>query len=576
MSFTPSPAGLAPRTEPRSRALWIALALLASASPAALAQDVTPGSKPLELPPFQPPERERGDTLPPLQLPDERDAERLEIPEVRAPVREIVVTGDALLPESRVREITRPYDHRALDYSQIAELRDRLTRALIEAGYVTSGAVIPDQSLADGVLEIRIVGGRVSDVRVETDGRLRERYVRSRVDPGDEPIQVGELEQRLQVLQKDARIRTVNAALEPTDRLGESVLAVNVAEAPPWWIFLQGNNYETPAIGSEAGKIQAGWRNVTGWGDAIWTGFTGSEGLRLVEGGYSVPFTRWDTTFEVHGQATWSDVVERPFDDLDIESRTQTYGFTLTQPLCRTLEQHAELFATGEWRQSESFLLGSPFSFVEGPRDGKAELTVARVGGAWSYRTRSQVLALRSQLSVGLPIFGATSNRGRAPDGEFVSWLAQAQLAHRFERLWGTQLIVRGDVQLADRPLLGLEQFAVGGRYTVRGYRENTLVRDNGAVVSAEIRVPLFTSADGLLRIEAGPFVDAGWSWNQDRSTVGPREISSAGAAARVAVTRHLSFEFHWAEDFRDIDVSSDDYNLQDDGLHMALTVEFP
>ena len=54
----------------------------------------------------------------------------------------------------------------------------------------------------------------------------------------------------------------------------------------------------------------------------------------------------------------------------------------------------------------------------------------------------------------------------------FFSWLGQAQLARRLETL-SAQVIGRVDLQLANDRLFPLEQFAVGGRYSVRGYREN-------------------------------------------------------------------------------------------------------
>jgi hemolysin activation/secretion protein len=42
----------------------------------------------------------------------------------------------------------------------------------------------------------------------------------------------------------------------------------------------------------------------------------------------------------------------------------------------------------------------------------------------------------------------------------------------------GDQYVLRNDLQLAKDPLLPLEQFTVGGASTVRGYRENQLVKD--------------------------------------------------------------------------------------------------
>jgi len=75
---------------------------------------------------------------------------------------------------------------------------------------------------------------------------------------------------------------------------------------------------------------------------------------------------------------------------------------------------------------------------------------------------------------------------------------------------WGLQALTRLDVQLASAPLLPLEQIAVGGRYSVRGYRENQLVRDNGVIGSVEARVPVVRNVSWADVVELASFMDAG------------------------------------------------------------------
>jgi len=76
------------------------------------------------------------------------------------------------------------------------------------------------------------------------------------------------------------------------------------------------------------------------------------------------------------------------------------------------------------------------------------------------------------------------------PSSEFFIWLGQAQYAWRMLDD-GTQLVLRGNAQFSDSPLLPLERIAVGGFNTVRGYRENQLVRDDGFSISTEFHYPL-------------------------------------------------------------------------------------
>ena len=107
------------------------------------------------------------------------------------------------------------------------------------------------------------------------------------------------------------------------------------------------------------------------------------------------------------------------------------------------------------------------------------------------------------------------------PDGRFVAWLGQFQRTRRLSD-WGLQGLTRLDVQLASAPLLPLEQIVVGGPYSVRRYRENQLVRDNGVMGSVEARVPVMRSVSWADVVELASFVDAGMAWNTKLASLIP------------------------------------------------------
>src|SRR5207344_1238984 len=100
-------------------------------------------------------------------------------------------------------------------------------------------------------------------------------------------------------------------------------------------------------------------------------------------------------------------------------------------------------------------------------------------------------IAARSRFSQGINALGSTIHSGDTPDSEFFAWLGQFQYVRQLSALAPlgipeTQIIFRSDVQLTNKPVLTLEQIALGGRYTVRGYPQNTLVRDNAFIASVE------------------------------------------------------------------------------------------
>jgi len=65
-----------------------------------------------------------------------------------------------------------------------------------------------------------------------------------------------------------------------------------------------------------------------------------------------------------------------------------------------------------------------------------------------------------------------------------------------------TLLLIRGDVQLSDRALVPIEQFSLGGLESVRGYRQDLLLTDNGALLLRRCGPVLRVSQlDGVLQV---------------------------------------------------------------------------
>jgi hemolysin activation/secretion protein len=542
------------------------------ATPAS-AQHLRPGDERPALPEFGVEEAPQPHLrLPPIQR---MDPKRLSSG-LRVVVREFRVVGSTVFSEDELARITAPYRNREINSEELIELRDAITECYLTRGYLTSGAFIPAQRVTDGTVQIHVIEGRLTSVSVEGTRYFRPSYLRRRVESGtDRPLNIHELQGRLQILQQDARISRLEAQLGPGELRGESQLRVRVAEESPYGLSFSVANDESPSIGSERGQIRAEHRNLTGNGDILGASFNMVEGLDQWDARYSVPVNARDTILGLHFEQSRSEVVERPFDDLDIEAESITYGVSLRHPLYRKLGTEFWVAMIGELRRSETFLLGEPFSFSSGMEEGESKVTVLRLSQEWTSQSQTQVVAARSTLSFGLDLFDASdakrSGTGlRTPDGTFFSWLGQFQWARRFSRRYlRSQLVFRADVQLTPGPLLSLEQFSVGGFRTVRGYRENRLVRDNGVVTSLELRIPVLRSALGQDILQIAPFGDFGHAWN-DHGEDRLKTITSLGLGLRYQMSPRLFASLYWAGRLRDIDPRGDD--LQDKGWSFQLT----
>ena len=119
-----------------------------------------------------------------------------------------------------------------------------------------------------------------------------------------------------------------------------------------------------------------------------------------------------------------------------------------------------------------------------------------------------------------------------------------------------------------------MEKFGVGGALTVRGYRENQFVRDNGMVASMELRFPLdlIGHSPKWGALQFATFFDWGRSWNRGDSRIGAATISSAGVGFRWDPSQKLHAEVYWAHPFKDVDVIDASINtLQDEGVTFLI-----
>jgi len=538
---------------------------------------VAPSLEPLEP-------RRRAPAAPRLRGPDATPARPLRPgPSVdptvpRVDVDRIVVAGNTRLADE-LRAIAAPFEDAALSVTDLLTLRDALTRAYVEAGYVTSGAVVPAQDLADGTLRIEIVEGGLDEIVVRGLERLRERYVRARLErAATPPLNVADVERGLQRLLNDPAIERLDARLGPGPARGRAILEVEVEEAPALAARLRIANDRAPSIGGTRFSALVVAPNTTGIGDETRLEVTALEGGPEVAFGYSVPLTTSNLRAFVTASTYRLEVVEPPLDDLDIEAENTALALGLSYPVIDTGEGRLELAANIDRQFTDTTLLGRGVSFAPGAVDGETVVTALRVTADGEWRSPRRALVGRATASFGIDALGATVHGDDRPDGQFATLFAQGLWAERFNAE-GRRLIARANLQLADDALLPVEQLAIGGSDTVRGYRTNTLVRDAGWTASLEFREPVAnlrlregeqSPVTGL--VEALAFTDSGGGWNVDRPTPGVDSIYSVGLGLRWQPLDLLQLGLDVAVPLRDTRPDGAD-SLQDYGIHFQVTL---
>lgn len=487
--------------------------------------------------------------------------------------------GNTVLEDQAVQSIFKDYLNRPISFADLLEVESKLTKLYTSQGYINSGVVIPAQNITkEGVVMVQAVEGTVDNIKVKVNGRLKEGYVRSRLRRGTgSPLNIDELQESLQLLQLNPLVESLNAQLSVGLSRDRWELDVDVNQAQAFDPVIFANNSRTPSVGSFQRGVELNHNNVLGYADRFSFVYKNTDGSNDFDTSYSIPVNSMDGTAGIRYRFVDSDIIEGSFEDVDIESQTDELEFTFRQPiLLRANSESTQELALGlefSRQTNEVSLEDEPFPDLSPGADenGETNISAIRFFQDWTKRTRKDVLAARSQISVGVDLFDATVSEGQ-PDGRFVSWRGQVQWLRQLKSSSNINLLVRSDIQLSTDDLVPLERFSLGGVESVRGYRQDALLGDSGIFTSAEVRIPFYRWSNSQSNLSAIPFVDFGTTWsNSDEIDDGQEEdtVVSLGAGLELNLSDLLRARIDYGIPL--IEVSDSNDTLQENGIYFSL-----
>lgn len=473
--------------------------------------------------------------------------------------------GHRSLDDAALQALAAPFLNRPIRLVDLEELRQRITRAYVARGHVNSGALLPQPVPTGGTLRIQVVEGRVTALRQRGLDGLSPEYLRGRLVRPGETLHLPSLQERFGALLDDPLIERLNARLLPGDALGESLLDLQVTRRRPWHFGLFAHNQGAPSVGSAVVGAELRLHNLTGWGDQLAATLARSRGGHQHDLSWTLPVAATATLLQLRTARSATSVVEEPLAALDVASRVDTREITLSHPLLDDAGRRLTLGLSHAQRDNRTTLDGQPFSFVSGEATGQVRVRTWRFFQDLSLRHGRHALALRSTFAVGRNNLDDIDPLPGQPRARYRLWLGQA-LGTVALGEQGAQLQLRATVQRSRDALVPLEQLAVGGRHTVRGYRENQLVRDNGWALSLEGQLPLWRGDKLGRHLLLVPFADAGAARNRGSHS---QRLASAGLGLR-ARWDSLEAELFVAHRLERRPVESQG-DLQDHGIHLSV-----
>jgi hemolysin activation/secretion protein len=255
------------------------------------------------------------------------------------------IVGSTVFSPQELATVTQEFTGPSISFAQLLQARSAITKLYVDNGYINSGAFLPEQTLKGGVVTIQVVEGVLAEINVTGLRRLNPKYVRERVElAAGTPLNVPRLLEGLRLLQLDPLIANISAELSAGVRPGESILDLNVTQAPTFGIQALLDNSRVPSVGSERRQLAFSESTLFGQGDSVQGRYTNTLGSNAFDINYTYPLNARNGTFNFSYSRTGSQVIEDPFDILEIRSQSLDYEVGIRQPILQTT---AREFALG-------------------------------------------------------------------------------------------------------------------------------------------------------------------------------------------------------------------------------------
>lgn len=429
------------------------------------------------------------------------------------------------IPPDRIRAALAPFEGRDLDLAGIEAAADALARLYRAEGFFLAQVYAPAQEVAEGVVELRALPGRLESVeaRMAPGSRLpasRARALLLSATGGKPSPSQPEIERGLLLLNEIPGV-SARGEISPGETLGSVRLTAHVSEPRAWEGLVDADNYGNRYTGAARAGAQISLNDPLGLGDSAYARAQGSSGMASLNAGYSALVGDSGARAGVFAQALRYHLGEE-LSALGARGRASELGLTASYPLIRSTQSSLSLAASLSRRRLANEANGAN---VSDKTLDIASLTLSgqRRDSAWlGGVTQAQATLSGGRVDLsGNPL-------DQAADAAFAKTAGSyARLGYSISRLQAlspsVDLLARLSGQLASKNLDSSEQLTLGGPYGVRGYPVGEAYGDQGALATLEAR----WSISPMWR--AALFADAG--------SIAPRKTPEPGSSARARYT---------------------------------------
>ncbi|HEN3579821.1 TPA: ShlB/FhaC/HecB family hemolysin secretion/activation protein [Yersinia enterocolitica] len=479
-------------------------------------------------------------------------------------LREVRFEGDTQLLQSgagnnkALRGAIIPWLGQSLTFSDLQAMTLAVTRFYRQQGFVAAQAILPPQTIREGMVVIRIIAGRLDNPEVNNLSRLNTDFATAVIESNScskevgffgnkdcaaSPAELSRLERTALILNE---IPGVDAALalKPGAKSGMTRIYADITpgQAAMGYIGIdnQGNDYS----GHNRLLVGAAINNLTGWGDQLRTDLLLSSSTDVFNGmlDYNFPINTYGTR-AVLNYSYLDYTLKGPFEILDARGHSNRWGINLSHPWIRN--SAARIDANAGYHQSKMrdalILLPEQKRNLDAGEFG--------IGGTFSAVPRGlshfNLLGTVGHLSLD-DEFSQSMNSLTGIGGTFARFNYRAGHDQGFGPYFSFFNQFTG--QMASKNLDSSQKLLLGGPLAVRAYGLGEGAVDKGTLFTTELRTrwqPLLLDWAGVgNQITVAAFFDQGWGsyFRQPIEGLTGNNINLSGFGAYITLSRPADY----------------------------------
>ena len=249
-------------------------------------------------------------------------------------LRRINFSESQILDDNALSAIDKKYFKQPIDLVLIRSIIDDTNALYMKAGYALSRALLPEQTIFNGVLDIQLVEAKVGNLVVENSQDVKESYIRNRLG-----LKSGDI-LKLSALEHSIRLYNANnksqltSELAPGAGFGETDVFVNVDE--PDFVELPSvsmNNHGSELSDWRQNSFTTVFNNLLGYDDEFSYSFSDADGSSTNSIQYSFPFNRFGTNVTLARSVTKTKVNNGSNMTVGYRGTSRSTSLSISRPL---------------------------------------------------------------------------------------------------------------------------------------------------------------------------------------------------------------------------------------------------